>query len=585
MQNVSIDGKNILVNGKAVTFRSGAMHYFRIHPDYWEDRIIKLKQCGLNTLETYVPWNWHEVRRGEIDFSSDWCNLEKYVRLAQKHGLYVIVRPGPFICSEWEFGGFPAWLLADPQLRLRCSEPRYLAELDRYFAVLLPILRELQWDNGGPVVMMQIENEYGGIGNDHLYLKHLYDLFLDAGIKVPLFISDWGSANQQLPGSIPETLLTVNCPSHPTAYLDAVQKIRPGTPEFVMELWSGVSHRWDELYLKHNVSDVADDVEAMLKRGNSFNFYMFHGGTSFGFMPGMRPDGKASHPYINSYDVDAPLDETGNPTPKYYMIRDLIRKYVPEAETGEPEVRPLKSFPAIQFTESAKLFDNLENLAKGVDSVTPEPMEYYGQNYGFILYRGLADLPGPATLSLENLADKAWVYLNGECYGFSETNRPVGITVPPGNLDVLVENQGRCNCNWGNTLRWNKGVTSIRLGSCRLFHWQVYSLELDNLDALKFKPYEPNPQGPCFHRAKFTIDKPEDTSIRIPYGMHGQVFLNGFNLGRYRAAGCQFSLYVPAPLLKEGENELIIFELEGLRENRAEFVDHIDHAPSCSMIR
>ena len=585
MHQITVRQKDFLADGKKVVFRSGAIHYFRVHPAYWRDRLIKLKQCGLNTVETYVPWNWHEARKGEIDFSSEWRNLEKYIRLAQELGLYVIVRPGPFICSEWDFGGFPAWLLADPQIRLRCSEPHYLAEVDRWFGVLLPILHSLEWGQGGPIVLMQIENEYGGIGNDHVYLKHLYDLFRKAGIEVPLFISDWGSAKHQLPGSIPETLLTANCPSHPGLYLDNLQKLRPNTPEFIMELWSGVSHRWDELYLKHNAFDVANDVEEMLKRGNSFNFYMFHGGTSFGFMPGMKPEGSLGHPYINSYDVDAPLDEVGNPTPKYYLIRDLIRKYVPEAETGEPEIRSLERFPAIEFTESAKLFDNLENLAKPVESVTPEPMEYYGQNYGFILYRGKADFPEAEAISLENLADKAWIYLNGEYYGYTETNRNRAITVPSGNLDVLVENQGRINCRWGRTGNWHKGVTSIRADDCRLFHWQVYPLELDDLSGLKFGAYDPDPAGPCFHRAKFTLDHTADTSIRIPYGMHGQVFLNGFNLGRYRAGGCQFSLYVPAPLLKQGENELIIFEVEGLRENRAEFVDHIDHAPNCSMVR
>ena len=584
MRKVSIEGKNILVDGKPVCFRSGSMHYFRIHPDYWKDRIIKLKQCGLNTLETYIPWNFHEPEEGKFEFEG-WKDFTRYIRMAQELGLYVIVRPGPYICSEWDFGGLPCWLLRKPGLKIRTSEPSYIAAVDHYFSVLLPKLKELQWDNGGPIVMMQIENEYGTIANDTTYLKHLYDFFRESGITVPLFISDLGSPFAMNCGAIPETLLTVNCPSHPGRYLDAVQGIRPNTPEFIMELWSGVSHRWNAPYLRHSVKDVARDVREMLERGNSFNFYMFHGGTSFGFMPGGNmPDGHYE-PHLNSYDVDALLDEAGNPTEKYFAVQKLIHEYCPDAEIGTPVSSKLKAFPPVQFTESAELFRQLSNLSEKHESLVPKTMEQFGQYHGFIFYRTKAEFPAEsAQLNLRKFADKAWIYVDGKHYGNTERNRNLPVTIPPGELGILVENQGQIN-TMGEPDDRLKGLSDVSIYRREQFYWEIYPLPMDDLSKLEFGPYLKNPQGPCFHRAKFRIETPADTYVRIPYGMHGQVFLNGFNLGRYRVEGPQFALYAPAPLLKKGENELIIFETDGLRENKAEFIDYSDHAPAMEMVR
>lgn len=585
MRTVCIQGMEILVNGKATRFRSGSMHYFRIHPDLWEDRLLKLKQCGLNTVETYLPWNLHEEKEGEFNFVG-MLDFERYVRLAASLGLMVILRPGPFICSEWDFGGLPAWLLNKPGLRIRCSNPLYLEAVDRYFSVLLPRLRKLQWTNGGPVVMMQIENEYGSFGDDTRYLKHLYDLYRKAGIDIPLFISDWGSEYVMKCGSIPETMLTVNCPSNPSAFLDAVRLFHPGAPEFIMELWSGVSHRWNAPYLRHEVRDVVQDVEAMLKRGNSFNFYMFHGGTSFGFMNGALCADGHFEPYLNSYDVDALLDEAGNPTPKYFAVQSLIRQYCPDAETGIPAPSALRSFPQAEFSGSAELFSQLSALSVKVESVTPEPMEHYGQNFGFILYRGSVHFPEKsAPLHLQNLADQAWIHVNGERYGTISCNHNIPVMIPSGQLDILVENQGRINTNMGWTERWNKGLDGILINRRRHYHWEVFPLPLKDLSGLHFGPYDPDTSGPCFHRAEFEIDEPADTYIRIPCGTHGQLFLNGWNLGRYRVEGPQFALYAPGPMLRKGKNELIAFELEGMRENRIEFLDHPDHAPAMTMIR
>ena len=585
MHNVTIEGKDILLDGQKTVFRSGSMHYFRIHPDQWLDRLTKLKQCGLNTVETYIPWNLHEEEPEQYDFSGR-LDIVRYINLAQSLGLKVILRPGPYICSEWDFGGLPAWLLRNPMMRIRCMNKIYLDAVDRYFKVLLPILRPTLWTNGGPVVLMQVENEYGTVGNDKEYLRHLYDLMRSEGMDIPLFISDWGSAYVMEASSLPETLLTVNCPSHPDRYLDAVQEYRPNTPEFIMEFWSGVSHRYNAPYLRHETVDIARDTEVMLKRGNSFNFYMFHGGTSFGFMNGANDVFGQYEPHINSYDTDALLDESGNPTDKYFAVQELIAKYCPDAEIGTPAPSNLRAFPDAQFTESAELFEQLDNLTTPQHSATTEPMEYFGQNYGFILYRTNFHVTDEiAHISLNGLADKAWIHVNGKLYGRWDCNHLAPTDIPSGRLDILVENQGRINGSMGRIENWHKGITGALLVERKLYNWDVYTLPLKDLSKLQFGQYKPTHSSPCFHRAFFNIDAPADTYIRIPFCTHGQVFLNGFNLGRLRVQGPQFALYAPAPLFKEGKNELILFETEGMRENKIQFIDHPDHAPEITMMR
>ncbi|MGI6355986.1 MAG: beta-galactosidase [Lentisphaerae bacterium] len=585
-QSIVIRGKEIVINGQPTQIRSGAMHYFRILPEQWHDRLLNLKRCGLNTVETYMAWNVHEAQEGHYDFSGRW-DVAAFLREAQALGLMAIVRPGPYICSEWDFGGLPAWLLSKPDMRIRCMNKDFLTAADRFLKNALDILTPLQWPAGGPVIMMQIENEYGSVGNDIEYLQHLYDLFRQQGVTVPLFISDSPSEAIYRCGALPSTLLTVNCRNHPCHGLDLVQRLRPNSPDFVMELWSGVSACWGESYYKHAVEDVAADVESLLKRRASFNFYMFHGGTSFGFMPGARlRSEKGYQPFLNSYEVDAPMDEAGNPTPKYTMIRDLIKKYCPDAETGEPIVHPARDFGRVQLDEHASLWDALPALSRCHKSVTPESMEHYGQNHGFILYRTQLDLPrGVYPLSIERLCDRAQVYSNGQFCGdvFRNDNNQT-VNIHPGQLDILVENLGRVNAGMGLQNDWRKGMTGAHVHSRRLYHWEVYPLPLDDLSGLRFQPSAPTCNAPTFYRGRLNVDNPADTYLRVPYGSKGVVWINGFNLGRYWHIGPQFALYLPAPLLRQGDNDIIILELAGLREPIIECIDHPDFAAPQAMI-
>lgn len=588
--SIEIKGKDILVDGAPVQLRSGAMHYFRIHPAYWKDRLLKLKQCGLNTVETYMAWNFHEAQEGVFDFTG-WRDIEAFLKLVQELGLMAIVRPGPFICSEWDFGGIPAWLLGKPNMRIRCMNDEWIRAVERYFGEVLPRLEKLQWTQGGPIVMMQVENEYGSVGNDLNYVRHLYTIFRNGRIDVPLFISDSAShVNFADTNTIPETLLTANCRNHPEHQLNIIQKYRPGAPEIIMELWSGVSHKWTQQgWLTHDVADVERDVETLMKRNASFNFYMFHGGTSFGFFPGAVNEPKAFLPYLNSYDVDAPLDEAGNPTPKYFAIQKTIKKFCPEAFTETPETRKAVAYGRIDFTESAPLFENLHNLGKTVDSVHPEPMEAYGQAHGFILYS--YDLRSVTQtncrIDLENLADRAQIFIDKTCNGtIWRTDSPTSIAVPTGKLDILVENMGRTNTGMGRQSRFEKGITGVlHDGGRRLYNWKVTPLPLDDLSKLQYGPLTPDAPQPMFHRGYFNVDTPEDTWLQIPTGEKGIVWLNGFNLGKYWKVGPQFALYVPAPLLKKGTNELVILELHGLRNQpHANSIDFPDRAPKIPLL-
>src|SRR5690625_17290 len=300
------------------------MHYFRIVPEYWEDRLLKLKACGFNCVETYIPWNLHEPKEGEFNFSGI-ANIEEFINVAEKVGLHVIVRPSPYICAEWEFGGLPSWLLADRNMRIRSFYKPFLDKVDRYFDELLARLRPLQSTNGGPIIAMQIENEYGSFGNDKQYLEYMRDGMIERGIDVLLFTSDGPTDLMLQGGTIDNVLATVNFGSRPKQGFEILQKHFPNTPNIVMEYWNGWFDHWGEEHHTRDPQDAADTFSEMIESGASVNFYMFHGGTNFGFFNGANHGGKYE-PTVTSYDYDCPISETGDLTPKFYAVREAVAK-------------------------------------------------------------------------------------------------------------------------------------------------------------------------------------------------------------------------------------------------------------------
>jgi len=580
-----IKENGFVYDGKPLRIISGAMHYFRIVPEYWEDRLRKLKACGFNTVETYIAWNLHEPKEGCFTFEGI-ADVVHFIELAEKVGLLVIVRPSPYICAEWEFGGLPAWLLADPGMRLRCSYQPFLDKVDAYYDVLLPKLKPLLCTSGGPIIALQIENEYGSYGNDHHYLAHLRQSMLDRGMDVLLFTSD-GSEDYMLQGgTLAGTLATLNFGSKPEQNFEKLQQYRPGEPLVCMEYWNGWFDHWGDEHHVRGYDDVVDVLDRILKLGASVNFYMFHGGTNFGFYNG------ANHidfyePTVTSYDYNALLSESGNITDKYMTIREVIAQYTDLPDEPLPAPTEKKSYGEVQLTERASLFAAFDALSAPMQSVVPETMERLGQAYGFIWYE--TELSGPQSdcaITLQDVHDRALIYLDGVFQGVverwgEEDFITVDVPASGAKLGILVENMGRIN--YGSRMRDYKGITEgVKAGTRQynqfLFNWTIRCLPLDDLSGIHYELITANVSasglrhgekseqdeqgpGPAFYRGTFEVTELADTFLKLDGWVKGVAYVNGFNLGRYWEKGPQRTLYVPGPVLREGSNEIVIFEL------------------------
>ena len=575
MNTFEIKDNDFLYNGKIFRIISGAIHYFRVVPEYWKDRLSKLKACGLNTVETYIAWNLHEPAPGEFCFDGI-MDITRFIEIAGELDLKVIIRPSPYICAEWEFGGLPPWLLGDPGMRLRCFHKPFLDAVDRYFDRLFPELVPWLCSNDGPIIAMQIENEYGSYGNDRKYLRYLEKGIRKRGVDVLLFTSDGPTDSMLQGGTLPNILKTVNFGSKPEESFRKLREYQPSGPLMCMEFWDGWFDHWGEDHHIRIAEDVAANLDSILKSGASVNIYMFHGGTNFGFLNGANRN-KTYEPTTTSYDYDAPLNEAGDLTEKYYAVRNVISKYMKLPEMSMPKPILKKQFGRIELTERASLFKALTFLSKESEHTCPVPMEMLGQNYGFILYR--THVSGPrdtAPLVIQDIHDRAQVFLNEKLLGIierdsSEKEILVEFDQNGGRLDILVENMGRIN--YGPFLVDRKGITEgVRLGNQFLYNWKIFPLPLNNLYNLDFKD-EVNKQGPAFYRGKFNIESIADTFLALPGWTKGVCFLNGFNLGRYWEKSPQKTLYIPAPLLHKGENELIVFELHETEKPVVELKD------------
>ncbi len=583
---LSFDKDQFLMDGKPFKIISAAMHYFRIVPEYWEDRLKKLKACGFNTVETYTCWNLHERKEGQFDFSGI-LDIEKYISLAESLDLNVIVRPGPYICAEWEFGGLPSWLLSYPGMALRCNDPKYLEKVRPYYRELLSRVRPHLTTNGGRIMMMQVENEYGSYGNDKQYLREVEKIYHENGIDCLLFTSD-GACNWMLNGgTLPHLLSVANFGSNPKANFNALRVFRQGEPLMCGEFWTGWFDHWYEDHHTRTPEDICKDTQGLFDCDASFNFYMFHGGTNFGFNNGANHTETLYQPTITSYDYCAPLSEAGDMTPTYYAIQDLIAR-----NTGvtPPEMdvcnTPKASYGKVRLTQSAHLLKNLKNLAEPVHAAYPKTMEELGQDFGYILYSTTLRGPfEPLDLLFGEVHDRALVFLNGKFIGLRERTRrmdEIKLTLDFGEtarLDILVENMGRVN--YGTKLFDQKGILGgIRLGQQFHFGWDMYCLTMDDLSRLDWQDVreEDGEHHPMFLRGVLKIDgDPADTFVRLDGFDKGFVVVNGFNLGRYfNLAGPQRTLFLPAPILKQGENEIIVFESDRFDLPEIELTDTPD---------
>ncbi|WP_371478134.1 beta-galactosidase family protein [Kitasatospora sp. NBC_00315] len=568
MSALQIDAEGFRLDDKPFRILSGGLHYFRVHPEQWADRLRKARLMGLNTVETYVPWNLHEPRPGEFRMDSG-LDLPAFLDLAAQEGLHVLLRPGPYICAEWEGGGLPSWLLTEPDIRLRTQDPRYVRAVESYFGQLLPPLLPYLATRGGPVLAVQLENEYGAYHQDPAHLGHLATVLRTCGIDVPLFTCDQPADLAQ--GSVDGILSTANFGSRAAQNLVELRAHRPTGPLMCSEFWIGWFDRWGGRHVVRDASDAAASLDELLAAGASVNFYMFHGGTNFGFTNGAN-DKHTYRPTVTSYDYDAPLDEAGDPTEKYTAFREVIAKYAAVPDEPVPARGDKLAVPGIRLALSAPLLPHASALGTAVLSEQPMTLEELGQDFGFVLYETTLPAAGPALLETRAVRDRAQVFVDGQPVGVLERENhehSIAFTVPrPGAvLSLLVENQGRVN--YGLGIHDRKGlVGTVSVDGTVLTGWTNRPLPLRALDGIPFAETVASPVGPTFHRGTVDIDVPADTFLSTAGWTKGNAWVNGFNLGRYWSRGPQHTLYVPGPVLRPGRNEIVLLELHAAHRER-----------------
>jgi beta-galactosidase len=561
------EGGEFRLNGKPFQMMAGEMHFQRIPREYWADRLAKLRAAGLNTVCTYVFWNALEPEPGRFDFSG-MNDLAAFVRTAGRLGLWVVIRPGPYACAEWDFGGLPPWLLKIPDIKVRCSDPRYLDACERYIRRLAGEIRDLQVGRGGPVLMLQIENEYGSYGNDRAYLAALERMWREAEIEVPFYTADGATPDMLEAGTLPGAAIGLD-PGTSAKQFAETEKLGRDVPVFCSELYPGWLTHWGEPWARVETDQVAAELGWLLANDKSFNFYVFHGGTNFGFWAGAN-FGDVYQPDVTSYDYDAPLDEMGRPTAKYFAIREVLGRRLP-AGVKLPELPgplPVIKIPEISFQAAASIFDNLPDPIR---LPQPVPMEALGQSHGFVLYRTSLSGRRSGKLVITELHDYANVYVDGTYLGtLSRTRKESAFDIPASDpphqiLEILVEGMGRIN--FGAFLIDRKGITDrVTLGGMTLMDWEIFPLPMDEDYLARLGFASPGRDRPgMFFSAVFELGSTGDTYLDMTEWRKGVVWVNGHNLGRYWDIGPQKRLFCPAPFLKQGRNEIVVFDLHLLQ--------------------
>jgi beta-galactosidase len=558
----AVQDGHFTLDGKPFQIISGEMHYPRIPRAYWRDRLKMAKAMGLNTITTYVFWNLHEPRLGVYDFSDN-NDIAEFIREAQQEGLYVILRPGPYVCAEWEWGGYPAWLLKDHDIIVRSSDPKFMTPAVRWLARLGQELAPLQIGKGGPIIAVQVENEYGSFGNDHAYMEQMHQAILKSGFTDSLLYTADGP--QQLPnGTLPDLPAVINFgPGEAEKAFATFKQFRSQGPFMNGEYWAGWFDNWGGKHASTDTAAQAKELDWMLRQGYSVSIYMLHGGTNFGWMNGANSNGKNYEPDVTSYDYDSALDESGRPTPKYYAFRDVIARATGVAPVALPGIEPTSAISEFALSEAISLW---QTLPEPRHSTVLLSMEDVDQSYGYILYR--TELHGPISgeLELNELHDYAQIYLDGKQVGtldrrLAQNHLSIGMAGDKARLDILVENTGRVN--YSMALRGErKGITKeVTLAGRTLTDWDIYSLPMTHPENLHYT--KTDCKGPCFYHATFSVGEKRDTFLDTSAFSKGQVWVNGHPLGRVWSIGPQETLYVPGPWLKKGKNSVVVFDLNG----------------------
>jgi hypothetical protein len=563
----ALAGDDFLLDGKPFQIISGEMHPARIPDAYWRQRIRMAKAMGCNTVAVYVFWNYHETAEGRFDFTTGNHDIARFMRICQEDGLWVLLRPGPYVCAEWDFGGLPPYLLRIPDLKVRCLDTRYMAAAERYIRALARVVKPLQASEGGPILMVQIENEYGSYGNDRNYLERLRQVWQEAGIHMPFYTADGATTTMLEAGTLPGAAVGLD-PGTSNAQFDLARRMNPGVPVFASEIYPGWLTHWGEQWQRPDIGPVLKQLQTLLDNHRSFNLYLVHGGTNFGFWAGANSGGKGYEPDVTSYDYDAPVNEQGRATAKYQALRELLGRY----RTGGaalpdiPAAIPAIAIPPVAMRPYASIWGN---LPAPVASVQPRPMETFGQYHGLMVYETTLVGQKSGALLITELHDYATVFVDGHYIG--KLDRRAGeqtIALPRTQnarpvLTILVEAMGRIN--FAQSMIDRKGITDrVTLGGMTLMNWRVYPLPLDDDFIARLPEGKVDERPGVFFRGSFDLTEPADTFLDLSGYRKGIVWVNGHNLGRYWDIGPQKRLYCPAPWLRAGRNEIVVLDLHQL---------------------
>lgn len=588
---LTIKGNQFLLDGEPIHIYSGVVHYFRHPREYWRDRLLKLKAAGFNCVETYTCWNMHEPKKGEFHFEDN-LDIGAFLDLAQELGLWAIVRPGPYICAEIDMGGLPSWLLKDREMQLRCMYQPYLDAVTDYYRELFKYLKPRQDSEGGPIIAMQVENEYGSYGNDKVYLEWIRDLMVDCGMTVLPFTSD-GPYDVCLSGGAVDGIYACgNFGGHADMAFESMEEFRPNQPFMCMEFWGGWYHHMLYPHEKRPPAEVVDELSRIIAHDGNFNYWVFAGGTTFGFYAGATTtDGRIYDAIASTYDDDALLTEWGDYTEKFHAVRKLLHE-VQGKELGELPPSPrVTDYGRIPVTKKGGVLTSPRAVKGTFKSPWPLTLEDCGQDFGLMNYRTV--LTGNYSpikawnsiphLNANGINDRAHVYVNGKYLAtfYRNDNLTHSVALPDGLkkgdvIDVLVEAMGRIN--YGPNMRDRKGLAGqVMIGQQILHHWEMTSIPLDNVADLD---YNGLPEyGPTVLSATLTTDDPTDTFIDVTNLKKGVVFVNGKNIGRYWNISTQQTLYIPGCWLKKGDNEIVAVDFDGADADELILTD--DHRLEC----
>ena len=555
-------GDEFVYDGTPAQLISCEIHPARVPVEYWQHRIQMAKAIGCNTIAAYIFWNYHEPAEGRFDFTTGNRDIAKFFKLVQAEGLHGIVRPGPYVCAEWDFGGLPPYLLKDPELRVRSMYPRYMQAAEAYMGAFAKVIKPALVTNGGPILMLQVENEYGSYGNDRNYMTRLRDVWKANGIDVPFFTGDGPTPYMLEAGSLPGAAVGLDSGSD-EKHWELARSINPGVPVFSSETYPGWLTHWGEKWQRPGVTGLLKEINFLMAGKKSFNFYVAHGGTNFGFTAGANSGGKGYEPDVTSYDYDAPIDEQGNATPKYMAIRDALKSTLPI-----PAPIPTIAIPDVTMTAMTSVW---QNLPAPIKTVTPRTFESFGQNQGLVLYRTTLVGRKSGKLTITDLHDFATVFVDGRFIGTIDRrlgeksiDLPVSQSTLPQShnpqLEILVEAMG--HINFAQDIIDRKGITDrVTLSGMTLMNWESFLLPLTEqwVAGLKSGPADLRPG--TFFSGTFSLDKTGDTFIDMAGYKKGVVWVNGHNLGRFWDIGPQTKLYCPASWLKAGQNTVVVLDL------------------------